>query len=149
MPGVTVERLLWIIVTIVIAGVVLFGVIYPYIIGVSTIKEFTVTDIRAYTSKSSGSWSCNMYITVKNLGTIGITSISITISNSTDSVSLGSRSVSISSGGEGAVSITVTGQAGQDNGISPGRYIASITATFEDGSTVTHTYEILVKKKPS
>jgi len=140
MPGVTVERLLWIIVTIVVAGVVLFGVIYPYIVGISTVKEFTVTDVSAYYDDSSKQYV--VYLTIKNLGTTGITSVEATIDGYT--IGLGSvPSGGIGSGEEYALS------GGTTTGISggTGRKILVVTVTFDDGSKITHTYDVLVKKK--
>ena len=136
MPGVTVERLLWIIVTIVIAGVVLFGVIYPYVIGISTVREFTITDVSVYVTSSNG---YEVYLTIKNLGTISITKVTVTI----DSATL-TFTPSIPSGGEVSLSKTIT-----DASASPGRKILKVTATFEDNSKVTHIYEVIARKSPS
>ena len=148
MPGVTVERILWLVLIIVVAGTILFGVIYPYVTSMVTVKDFVITSITAYYYKEGGKEGkegCyEVYLTIKNLGTVDIIGVKAKIGDAEikfDEGSVPSEDNPLSCGEE----YTLHGTAKGDGGA--GRKILEVTVWFIDGSTITRTYEVYVKKK--
>jgi len=167
MPGATVERTLWIIATIIIAALVIFGVIYPYVVSLSTgTVDFGITEIEAY---DNGFFSFR----IKNLASQSIIKLKITITcdstNYTSNTwyvglseeyatgkkiekvqdnSLNLEGVSIPPGTE--VQIYTTGLTSvSDDSSHPkvGKKLSiTIYALFSGGNTVTHQYTVRVRK---
>ena len=163
MPAATVERTLWIIATIIIAALVIFGVIYPYVVSLSTgTVDFGITEIEAY---DSGFFSFR----IKNLASQSITKLRIDItydstpytSNtwyvgllsetyatgkeitdvSNNELDLEGNSTSIPPGTE--VQIYTTGLTGLKTGR---KLTVTIYASFSGGVSVVHQYSVRVKK---
>ena len=166
MPGATVERTLWIIATIIIAALVIFGVIYPYVVSLSTgTVDFGITEIEAY---DNGFFSFR----IKNLASQSITKLRIDITydstpytsntwyvgllsetyatgkkitgvsnNGYNELDLEGNSVSIPPGTE--VQIYTTGLTG----LRVGRKLTvTIYASFSGGASVVHQYSVRVRK---
>ena len=166
MPGATVERTLWIIATIIIAALVIFGVIYPYVVSLSTgTVDFGITEIEAY---DNGFFSFR----IKNLASQSITKLKITISDGSknydcstwyvglseeyatgkkiknvqdNSLNLENEGVSIPPGTE--VQIYTTGLASGDFHPKVGKKLSiTVYALFSGGNAVTHQYTVRVRK---
>jgi len=146
MPGATVERTLWIIATIIIAALVIFGVIYPYVVSLSTgTVDFGITEIEAY---DNGFFSFR----IKNLASQSIIKLKITITcdstNYTSNTWYVGLSEEYATGTE--VQIYTTGLASVSDGSSHpkvGKKLSiTIYALFSGGNTVTHQYTVRVRK---
>jgi len=166
MPGATVERTLWIIATIIIAALVIFGVIYPYVVGLSTgTLDFGITEIEAYDNgffsfriknlASQYITKLTIYIEDNKASTkytsdtwyVGLgeyakgTPVSATTSDDTSELDLEKEGVSIPPGSEVQVCATLSSHP------KVGRTLTvKIYALFSGGSTVTHLYTVRVRK---